>query len=85
MQAMDFEVAKKAFIRLRDVQSVDVLSEIEMRSIHEAALAKNPEARCAHSLCLCVKSIGYNGRGGVNIVTALKMVNKALHYVNREA
>lgn len=64
LQAMNFEVGKKAFIRLRDVQSVDVLSEIEMRSIHEAALAKIPEARCEYPSRLCVESVGYEGRGG---------------------
>lgn len=45
LQAMEFEVGKKAFIRLRDVRFVDVLSEIETRRLHHAALAQNPEAR----------------------------------------
>lgn len=44
---MEFEVGKKAFIRLRDVRLVDVLSEIETRRLHDASLAQNPEARLA--------------------------------------
>lgn len=46
LQAMEFEVGRKAFIRLRDLRLVDVLSDIEMRTMHETALLKsNAEAR----------------------------------------
>lgn len=43
---MEFEVGRKAFIRLRDLRFVDVLSDIEMRTMHETALLNsNTEAR----------------------------------------
>lgn len=46
LQAMDFEVGRKALTRLRDLRFVDVLSDIELRTQHEAALFKgNNEAR----------------------------------------
>lgn len=46
VQAMEFEVGRKAFIRLRDLRFIDVLSDIEIRTLHEAAVIKNnPEAR----------------------------------------
>lgn len=46
LQAMEFEVSRKAFIRLRDLRFVDILSDIELRTMHEATLLKtNAEAR----------------------------------------
>ncbi|CAM9409830.1 unnamed protein product [Pylaiella littoralis] len=46
LQAMEFEVGRKAFVRLRDLRLVDVLSDIEMRTMHETALMKsNAESR----------------------------------------
>lgn len=48
VQAMEFDVSRKAFTRLRDLRFVDLLAEIEIRRLHEAALSKNnPEARYA--------------------------------------
>ncbi|CAM9369469.1 unnamed protein product [Ectocarpus fasciculatus] len=46
LQAMEFEVSRKAFIRLRDLRFVDILSDIELRTMHEATLLKtSAEAR----------------------------------------
>lgn len=45
LQGMDFDVGRKAFIRLRDTRLVDILSEVEMRYLQEAAASKNSESR----------------------------------------
>ncbi|CAM9146601.1 unnamed protein product, partial [Hapterophycus canaliculatus] len=46
VQAMEFEVGRKAFVRLRDLSFVDVLADIETKTLQEAALLKsNAEAR----------------------------------------
>ncbi|CAM9531119.1 unnamed protein product [Ectocarpus sp. 6 AP-2014] len=46
LQAMEYDVSRKAFIRLRDLRFVDILSDIELRTMHEATLLKtNAEAR----------------------------------------
>lgn len=48
---MEFDVSRKAFTRLRDLRFVDLLGEIEIRRLHEAALSKNnPEARCGETI-----------------------------------
>ncbi|CAM9714504.1 unnamed protein product [Scytosiphon promiscuus] len=46
VQTMEFEIGRKAFIRLRDLSFVDVLAEIEIKALQEAALVKsNAETR----------------------------------------
>lgn len=57
-------MGKKAFIRLRDVRLVDVLSEIETRRLHDASLAQNPEARSATAFVVPILMYSYRALVG---------------------
>lgn len=46
LQAMDFDVSRKAYVRLKDVEFLHVVAEFQMRALQEPGWSKDPQVRC---------------------------------------
>eukprot|EP00903_Cladosiphon_okamuranus_P013353 g12445.t1 len=81
VQAMEFEVGRKAFTRLRDLRFIDVLSDIEIATQQEAALFKNnPEARMKMEACSSAELLAHQGnyQGAAKTWARNGMADKAI-------
>ncbi|CAM9228975.1 unnamed protein product, partial [Ascophyllum nodosum] len=81
LQALDFEAGRKAFVRLRDLHFMDLLSEIEAKSLYEVAPSKkDPRVRMKMEADASAELLALQGnvQGSAKIWARNGMADKAI-------